>query len=49
MGYGPSPVQRVAELLADVRHYCRRHGLDMAECHRKAHGFYLAEMFGVPA
>ncbi len=49
MRYGPSPAQRVAELLADVRYYCRRHELDMAEFDRKAHGFYLAEMFGVPA
>ncbi len=49
MGYGPSPALRVAELFAGVRQYCRRHRLDMAEFDRKAHGFYLAEILGVPA
>ena len=41
--YDNGPEQDVAEILADLRHYCDRHGLDYAERDRAAYGFYLAE------
>ncbi len=44
--YGDDPTQDVAELLADVRHYCDAHGLVYHELDRKAHGFYVAEVHG---
>ncbi len=43
--YGSSPERAVAELLADVRHFCDRHGLDYAERDRTAHGYYIAEVY----
>ena len=39
-----NPGQDVAEILADLRHYCDRHGLDYGERDRAAYGFYLAEV-----
>ena len=43
------PEQDVAEILADLRHYCDAHGLAFHELDRRAHGFYLAEVLAVPA
>ena len=40
--YDNGPEQDVAEILADLRHYCDRHGLDHAERDRAAYGSYLA-------
>ena len=41
--YDNGPEKAVAEILADLRHYCDAHGLDYAERDRAAYGFYLAE------
>ena len=41
--YDNGPEQAVTEILADLRHFCDRHGLDYAERDRAAYGFYLAE------
>ncbi len=47
--YGSSPERAVAELLADVRHFCDRQGLAHAELDKRAHDYYVAEVMGVPA
>ncbi len=44
--YDNGPELAVAEILADLRHYCDAHGLAYHELDRKAHGFYLAEGYG---
>ncbi len=41
-----NPEQDVADILADLRHYCDAHGLAYHELDRKAHGFYVAEVYG---
>ena len=33
----------LADVLADLRHYCDAHGLDFAECDARGRGHYLAE------
>jgi hypothetical protein len=47
--YDDGPEQDVAEILADLRHYCDAHGLAFHELDRKAHDFYLAESLRVSA
>lgn len=37
----------VADLLADLRHYCDAHGLDFADLDRRAYGNYTAEKAGL--
>ena len=34
----------VVDFLADLRHLCDSHGLDLGELDRKAHNHYLAEL-----
>lgn len=36
----------VRELLADLRHWCDRNGMDYADEDRRAYQHYLAELFG---
>ncbi len=47
--YDSVPERAIAEFLADVRHFCDSYGLAYHEIDRKAYGFYLAEVMGVPA
>ena len=34
----------VSDVLADLRHFCDAHGLDFADCDKRARGYYIADL-----
>ena len=40
----PNPATQLIDLLADIRHWCDRHGEDFARLDRLAYDHYLTEL-----